>query len=180
MIYWLTIQHNKVNAVRLVGIDPGRHGALAFFDTDAGTLAVAPIPIIGQQRSEKMKFFVDEGRLVELLRVHQPEVAYIEDVFSMPSDGHVGAFSFGENKGVLKGTLAGVGCERRYVAPARWKAELGCTANKAETKKIARLLLPKCAGILKSEGKCEAALIGLWGCLSLGLRVAAVHPAPCK
>jgi hypothetical protein len=150
--------------LRLLGIDPGHSGALAFLDLDAATLVVAAMPTVTLPNG---KTYVDEGALSNLVGSLAPSIAFIEDVYSSPQMGVVSAFSFGEGKGVLKGVLAGLGVERRYVSPAKWKADLGTSSDKDHTKALARKLFPKCRAILRSEGKCEAALIGLWGALSI-------------
>jgi hypothetical protein len=150
--------------VRVLGIDPGHKGALAFLDLDAATLVVEPMPVITLDNG---KTYTDEGALSNLVGSLAPTVAFIEDVYSSPQMGVVSAFSFGEGKGVLKGVLAGLGVERRYVSPAKWKADLGTSSDKDHTKALARRLFPRCRAILRSEGKCEAALIGLWGALSI-------------
>lgn len=158
--------------MRLVGIDPGLKGALAFFDLEANTLTCYSMPTVTEQRSKGMKSFLDEGALSKIVRDHRPTISIIEDVFSSEQMGVVSAFSFGEGKGILKGVLAAHDCERHYVSPSVWKGDLACTADKNQTKRVAKLLLPKCLKILTNEGKCEAALIGLWGCLQLGLSAA--------
>lgn len=92
----------------------------------------------------------------------------------MPSDGHVGAFSFGDSKGTLKGVAWGAGVALHFVSPAVWKRNLRCTSDKNQTKARARQLLGpragptafKRLGALSTEGKCEAGLIALYGLLA--------------
>jgi hypothetical protein len=97
---------------------------------------------------------------------HRQDIAWIEDVFSSPQMGVVSSFSFGEGKGVLKGVLAGCGVPRFYVSPAKWKADLRISAEKAIAKRQSWKLFPNCKRVLSSSGKAEAGLISLWGALS--------------
>jgi hypothetical protein len=46
---------------------------------------------------------------------------YIEDVHSMPGEGHVGVFSFGQAKGVPRGWFAARGWSVALVAPQAWQ-----------------------------------------------------------
>lgn len=78
----------------------------------------------------------------------------------------VNAFSFGENKGHVKMAAAAVGARRRFVSPAVWKRDLRCTADKDTSRQRARQLFPNDVQLLKSEAKCEAALIALYGLLN--------------
>ena len=89
------------------------------------------------------------------------------------------AFSFGEGKGILKGVCAGLRIPRQYVSPQVWKADLGLIgAAKNASKPRAQGLIPGCLKLLSSEGKAEAALIGLWACLQLGAaaKIAGLRP----
>ena len=162
--------------MKILGIDPGHKGALCMIDTDRKELRVAAMPIIVEQRSEKNKTFVDGRRLHHILTEWDPALACIEDVFSMPHDGVVSAFSFGEGKGVLKGVLAAMEIDPFFVSPNRWKNDLKTSSNKDHSKALARTLLPHCKKLLSSEGKCEAALITLWYCLHLNILPNEIKP----
>lgn len=163
--------------MRILGTDPGRHGALALIDTGRGTLQVWAMPIAARALETIVKHLVDEERLADIVRVAAPDEAWIEDVWSRAGEGPVGAFSFGDSKGVLRGCLGALGVPRRYVPPARWKTDLKVPANKQQAKARAHALLPACAGILTSEGKAEAALISLYGCLSANIVQPRLAPA---
>lgn len=173
----------------VVGIDPGLKGALARFDVSRLRLAIAPMPTMTTTRNRKDKTIIDEDGLADLLRSWGPAVVWIEDVYSRAGkrgpngenygDGVVQAFSFGEGKGILKGVAAGLRIPREYVAPQVWKADLGLIgAAKNASKPRAQGLMPGCAKLLSSEGKAEAALIGLWACLQMGYgaKMAALLP----
>lgn len=163
---------------RVLGIDPGLHGALVLINSEARKLACAAMPTRKEKRSGgKYKTFVDEDRLLQLIRLWDPDISWLEDVFSKRGDGHVGAFSFGEGKGILKGVLAGCGVPRRYVSPQKWKADLHVSTEPELITARCNELFPGCERLLKSEGKREAAMIALWACLSgLGLQLYPLLP----
>jgi crossover junction endodeoxyribonuclease RuvC len=156
----------------IVGIDPGLSGALAILDVEAATLGTCALPTY--TRNEKT--YVDAVKLAGILRGRGATHAFVEDVFSSPQMGVVSAFTFGEGKGVLHGVLAGLLIEERLVSPARWKGDLGTSADKKHSKALARRLFPACGSTLRSEGKCEAALIALWGALALDLIPKGIKP----
>lgn len=109
--------------------------------------------------------------VVALLRRHSPATAWVEDVFSSSQMGVVSAFSFGEGKGILKGAIRALDIELRYVSPAVWKNNLGCSAAKQTSILRAKQLFPFQIKLLRSEAKCEASLIGLFGLLATSTRV---------
>ena len=109
---------------------------------------------------------VDEDALFELLVRNPADEAWLEAVHSMPEQGVVSVFSFGEGLGVLKGCLAGARIPRQHVSPATWKGNLGISADKVTAKKQAWRLFPQCHATLTNSGKAEAALIGLYGALT--------------
>ena len=81
----------------------------------------------------------------------------------------MGCLTYWLPRRIHKGVCAGLGIPREYVAPQVWKQDLGLIgAAKNASKPRARGLMPGCFQLLSSEGKAEAALIGLWACLQMG------------
>lgn len=158
--------------MRSVGIDPGSKGAIVLLDSDRGTLKAWNLPIITEQRATTTKKVLDAVKFLDILEecgVGEPDCqVHLEDVFSMPTDGHVGAFTFGMNKGALVACIMAMGSEINYVQPRKWKSDMGCTSDKHQTRKVAQGLLPDAKKALTNEGKHEAALIALWGLISSG------------
>lgn len=152
----------------VVGIDPGKGGAIAALDSYGVLLTVDDMPVTGK---------VVNGALVnELLGNHATTARYnllgdtepvvvIEDVHSMPKQGVASSFSFGRSLGVVEGVALGRGCSVRYVSPARWKRALGLTADKGASRRRATELWPTKAALfarVKDDGRAEAALIAHW------------------
>jgi Holliday junction resolvasome RuvABC endonuclease subunit len=150
-----------------LGIDPGLHGALALVSSAGDLLAAYRMPTYRQQRSRgKFKTFVDEAALAKIFEEHAPDEVWIEDVFSSSQMGVVSSFSFGEGKGILKGICGARGLEINYVSPSVWKRDIGVSADKQSSRLRAKALFPFQRKLLTSEGKCEAALIALYGLLT--------------
>lgn len=171
--------------VHVLGIDPGIKGGLAFVSEAGQILATYPMPVKKKVlASGKVRSEVDEDRLAQIIREHKIGLleAWIEDVRAIGGkkgkgqrgDGVVGAFSFGEGKGILKGVCAGCGVVRRFANPAVWKANMGVTADKKTAILKAQALFPDSAAYLTKDGPAEAALIALYGLLTR------LKKAPCR
>lgn len=102
-------------------------------------------------------------------------VAALEDVYSMPRDGVVSAFTFGEGKGMIRMWLETCNVYVHKVSASTWKRDLGLNrdksiinthARKVEAKEraigTAHKVFKNAKSVLGTEGICEAALIGLW------------------
>ena len=94
-----------------------------------------------------------------------PERVILEHVHSMPSDGHVGAFRFGDSFGVIRGVLGALGLQPVLIAPAEWKPAIGAPADKRKSRARASELFPGQAHLwkrAKDDGRAEAAMLGLY------------------
>ena len=147
----------------VIGIDPGKGGAIAALDSYGVLLTVDDMPVTGKVVNGAL---VDEllGNWCDPLGDTEP-VVVIEDVHSMPKQGVASSFSFGRSLGVVEGVALGRGCSVRYVSPARWKRALGLTADKGTARRRAIELWPSKAALfarVKDDGRAEAALIAHW------------------
>jgi hypothetical protein len=86
-------------------------------------------------------------------------------------EGAVGAFAFGDAKGVVRGCLAAAAVPAIFITPAQWKRAVGVPPGK-DMKDMARSVAinrwPGLADKFKrqcDDGRAEAALIGLAGLL---------------
>jgi crossover junction endodeoxyribonuclease RuvC len=157
-----------------LGIDPGVSGAFALLRDGGGGLAtvesVMDMPVLLAEGA-KSRRILDCGRIVRLLEKLSSKtggnlMAVLEEVRSMPRDGHVGAFAFGRTYGVLETALAAARIPYRTVRPAVWKRAMGVTADKDQARAMASRLLPSGAGLWplkKHDGRAEAALLALYG-----------------
>jgi crossover junction endodeoxyribonuclease RuvC len=157
----------------VVGIDPGNKGALAYVGETG--LQARRMPVSRRKlASGRTKTLLDAPALCRCLQGWNPTLVVIEDVYSSPQMGVVGAFTFGEGKGTLAGVCAGLGLPVLWVHPSVWKRAMKVTADKASSKALAARLFP---GVkIKSADEAEAALLAMYGLIySKGKLVATAH-----
>ena len=152
------------SVVVIVGVDPGKSGAVARLDDTGRLLEGADMPVVGQIISPVLLSEVVHNWIDPMF---DPPfgMAVIEDVHAMPKQGVSSVFSFGRSLGVAEGVLAGEGLAITYVSPARWKRALGLTSDKGVSRRRAIELWPhmaKAFARVKDDGRAEAALIGYW------------------
>lgn len=111
------------------GVDPGKGGAIALIGRDG----FADGRVVDTKEPEQIAQAV-EDLCVSACAVYSVDdtdgltiesyvkKVYVEDVHSMPGEGHVGVFSFGQAKGVPWGWFAARGYARGLVSPQAWQA----------------------------------------------------------
>lgn len=105
-----------------IGIDPGVHGGLAFIDGELKTLAVYPMPIIGdkeydiQQMKSILKKYVNNN----------PQNCFgtIEKQHPMPGEGLPRTFKTGTGFGILLGLFAGLDIPHQVVSAKSWQNKI--------------------------------------------------------
>jgi crossover junction endodeoxyribonuclease RuvC len=150
-----------------LGIDPGVNGALALLDDAGECRGVLDMPTLAAG-GKKGRRILDGPALIRWLRKLPPGrvTAMLEEVSSMPRDGHVAAFSFGRTYGTTETALAAAGIPYRTVRPAIWKKVMGVLADKDHARMKATQLIPSGAKhwpLKKHDGRAEAALIAQYG-----------------
>lgn len=140
---------------KILGIDPGQAGGMAIIDN--GTL----VECVAMPSTEHdINDFFERNKDVD--------VAYLEQVHSMPQQGVASTFKFGVSYGFLRGILVANKIPFEDVTPMKWQKALGMNAKKGETKikhkndlkGKAQQLFPKQKFTLKN---CDAALIAYYG-----------------
>jgi crossover junction endodeoxyribonuclease RuvC len=145
-----------MNNPLILGIDPGKTGALAFLYSNRA-LFIEDMPAIGKE--------VNGALTADMLREFTPTHAYIEAVNSFGM-GRQSAFNFGQGVGVIKGVLGALAIPYSNVTPTKWKKEFSLNRDKNASRLAAIRLFPDNAGQFarkKDDGRAEAALIALWG-----------------
>jgi hypothetical protein len=151
--------------VNLLGVDPGRTGALARFANGVPELVVdMPLGVHG----------VDGLGVWHLLLDWQIDEAFIESSHAMPANGSKAAYSQGDSNGALRTAIAIAGIPLTWVRPAQWQAHAnlsGWTGTATERKHRSRMraqeLMPTMVDYLdraKDHNRAEALLIGRYGC----------------
>ncbi len=149
-----------------VGVDPGLSGAVSI-TCDTEILCnglryfVADLPV----QRDKSLAWIDGRAFAAILRpyVNGEVVAIVERVSAMPKQGVSSSFGFGVNFGSVLGVLQALQVPIELVTPAKWKRDLGLTAEKHASLHKARLLFPKAElHLCKHDGRAEALLLAHW------------------
>jgi Holliday junction resolvasome RuvABC endonuclease subunit len=147
--------------MRLLAIDPGLTGALAFWDNELEALSLHDMPIIRTRNKSQ----VPEAELVNIIKSMRPDVAVIELVHALPRQGVTSMFNFGVGFGVLRGILAAFDVPTHYLTPQEWRRVArvqGSAGDKGQSRLRAQQLFPKQAtqfARVKDHGRADAALI---------------------
>lgn len=158
------------------GCDPGLDGAFALIEGNR-VLMTLPVPTIkGKTKGRQLDEALLDVQFKELC-MFGPEHFYVEAVHAMPQQGSVSMFKFGECFGFQKGLIRGGSIPLTFVPPARWKMELGLSANKEASLDRASQLFPQDVKLFREQrgvrtkeqakGLSEAVLIGLYGQMQL-------------
>ena len=149
----------------VLGIDPGKTGALALYNAAGDTLSVEDVPLL-DVGSKRVVDHYGLARIVDAWCKDAAPTVYLELVGSMPGEGHAGAFDFGQTAGLLRGVCAAHFLRIEMVTPAKWKRALGVKGDKDVSRQRASTLFPKHSGLFarkKDDGRAEAALIAYYG-----------------
>ena len=136
-----------------VGVDPGGNGAAAYCDNDGGNVQVFNF---------KDQSVQDIGRTMQ--EMCKGQSVLLEKVHSMPRQGVVSMFTFGQNFGHVEMALALSNCRYEYVVPFKWQKYYSltglhsCTSSekKRKHKEKAQQLFPD---IKITLANCDALLI---------------------
>lgn len=162
--------------MRILGIDPGLHGAVAliepavlYFDGKTPLKEVRvelfDTPI---DKEEEGNYYAPE-RMYDLIASLMPiDKVTIEEPFVMPRSSVAVGKIIGIGFGLWQGILASLKLWSitTEVMPSRWKKDLKLTRDKKGSLKIARDIYPQSKEyikLLKHEGRAEALLIAHWG-----------------
>lgn len=152
----------------ILGIDPGAHGALAFYDPDNNDLQVFDMPVHIITKNGKKKTTIDLYQLGSILDIWRNDVrhAWVENVNALPGQGVTSMFNFGFAAGCAQMAVAANAIPMSLVAPAVWKRAMGLTNDKDASRRVASMLLPKHANnwpLVKHDGRAEATLLAFYG-----------------
>ena len=149
----------------VLGIDPGVTGALALLSADR-SCRIIDLPTL----DVKPRRVLDLARLADIFDdlASAAPMVWLELVGPRPTDGSVGAFSFGGMFWGLRAMCAAHRMPLEMVAPVKWRRAMGLRAGDGKDASRARAsqLLPEASRnwpLVKHDGRAEAALIGLYG-----------------
>lgn len=144
---------------RVLGIDPGASGALAWIE-DERCVSLQDMPLEDKK--------VDGRELKRLIEHFAPvDFVVIEKVHSMPNQGVSSTFKFGMAYGAALAVVQSLGYEIIDVPPQTWKKYFQLTGKeKTASIELALQKWPDTKDKLyrkKDHGRADAALIALWG-----------------
>lgn len=144
----------------IVGVDPGKTGALVLLDTPV------IVDYLDMPFNDKL---VDGQAIFEMVmfwrNIYNVTDACVEQVSSRPQQGVVSTFNFGVSYGIVLGALQAALFDITFVRPQVWKKTLGLSSDKEESRTMALSLWPDNAEDFarkKDDGRAEAALIAYW------------------
>jgi len=155
--------------VTILGVDIGAQGAIALLEDDGQLVDVWDMPCLHD--GPKNRRTVNAPLLAEIVYKSHATRAFVEQVGPRPMEGAVGAFAFGDCKGVVRGCLAAAAIPAIFIQPAQWKRIVGIPPGKDMKDQARSNAINRWPGkaILFSrkmdDGRAEAALIGLAGLL---------------
>jgi crossover junction endodeoxyribonuclease RuvC len=153
----------------IIGIDIGATGAIAVLTDTGELLDVQDMPTLHDGPAKRRT--INAPLLAEIIYKSHADRAFVERVGPRPMEGVVGAFSFGDAKGVVRGCLAAAAIPAIFITPVTWKRAVGIPPGKGMKDMARSNAINRWPGkaILFSrkmdDGRAEAALIGLAGLL---------------
>lgn len=152
----------------IVGIDPGKDGAIVFLGQNMQLIACVDTPTFGTGKGSRRDY--SEAEMVRILRqlTSPGAIVVLETQQAMPGQGVSSTFSTGVGFGLWRGIIAALGLARFDVRPAAWTKAMGLTkSTKAAHCEAAKRLLPEldCYGPRggTKDGRADAALLAIYG-----------------
>lgn len=153
------------------GIDIGITGAIACA-VNGELREVLDLPSHVASSTARVKRRVDAAGIAAIVRQWRvqfgpdTEMAVLEALNAMPSQGASSVFSLGHSAGVCEGVLLALGIPVEPVAPTVWKRFYGLSSDKSEAQACASRLHPGHAGswpLVKHHNRAEAVLLASYG-----------------
>ncbi len=136
-----------------LGIDPGKLGAIATYDTESHGLDIYDMP----------KTTVELHDVIASLP--NIRLCVLEKAFYPRMIGVSNCARIAEAYGILKGALIWRDIPFREVPPAKWKPAMDLTKDKTASRQMAQNMFPDQADLfkrVKDDGRAEAALIAYY------------------
>ncbi|TAL62075.1 MAG: crossover junction endodeoxyribonuclease [Bacteroidetes bacterium] len=145
----------------IIGIDPGKTGAIAFVNKNGIEVIDTPLNK-GDYDIDEMSDILDESTFSE-----EVERVFIEKVHSMPGQGVASMFNFGMGYGIWLGICSAFKYPVTLVTPQEWKKEMNLISKpKDDARAKVMKLFPKHSLLVprkKDIGRADAILIAEYG-----------------
>jgi hypothetical protein len=147
----------------ILGIDPGKEGALTLYWPSDGVILIEDMPTMGSGA----QCCVNGAAIVDWLEPRRPTHAFLEKVTAMRGWGTGSTFRFGRSVGEIRGVLAGMRIPFEPVGPVVWQRHFGISkADKELSRQRAIELAPRHSSLFarkKDHGRAESYLIARYG-----------------
>ena len=150
--------------MKIIGIDPGLSGAIAFLENNK-VLGIFDMPVMSEGKKNKKQ--LNSAQLVNIFKENmnneEETIVVVEQVNAMPGQGVTSMFNFGQTFGAIKGVCAALNLPIFFVRPSKWKKyfELLNSSKDASRTKVIEMY-PKLSNQLtkkKDVNKSDAILI---------------------
>lgn len=102
--------------MRVLGIDPGKNGAVSFYDGDENEIVVQSLPWSDEEKR------LDGLAFMRMIDGFRPiDLCVVEQVGAMPGQGVTSTFTFGKAYGSILGVCDAAGLNVHLVSPLKWK-----------------------------------------------------------
>lgn len=160
----------------VLGIDIGVKGGVALLSDAGALIEVVDMPCLHD--GPKKRRTINAPLLASFIYKSHATRAFVEHVGPRPLEGVVGAFAFGDSKGVVRGVLAGASIPIIWITPPQWKRVIGIAPGKDGAKDAARAEAiarwPDRADLFthkNDDGLAEACLIAVAGLTKFDIRI---------
>ena len=147
--------------MKILGVDPGVFGAMAYYDGQELLLWDMPIYAKASGGND-----LDIHKLHKIVLEAAPEHCFLEKTTAMPGISGKAAYSMGKSEGCFIALFAALNLPYTLVRPGVWKKALSCPADKGLSRQRASELLPQYAhnwSLKKYVDRSEASMIALYG-----------------
>ena len=153
-----------MSAPTIIGVDPGKTGALAALDVGTGALvSVLDMPMLD---AGIVDGWAVRNWVLDLADLDEIRAAWVERVHSMPKQGVASSFTFGAAYGGVATALNALSIPVELVPPNVWKKAASLGKDKGAARAMACRLWPSSSEWfrrVKDDGRAEAALIARHG-----------------
>lgn len=153
----------------VIGVDPGKTGAVARYCTAQRSLEIVDVPTLELVKGRKRTVRVNAVALafrVQLLASRGADLFVLEQPMAMPGQGSASTFDIGRSFGMLEGIVATLKVRCEIATPVHWKRAMHVPAAKDGVLARATQLMPEHAHLWplkKHHDRAEAALLALYG-----------------
>ncbi len=115
---------------KIIGFDIGINGGIAVYN---GKIKTYKMPTKIKIVNGKKRKTYDILKIKDIIETEKPNIAVIEKVWAIPSDGKIGAFTFGYGLGVISALCESMIEKVFYIPAYTWKKYFGLNNEKKKS-----------------------------------------------